>query len=344
MAEETEVTVTGARADVGPFRPPRLWRGGHVQSVAASIPLRRPLVRRRARDLVSSASDVILDCGRGVRLHGYYSPRTGAGAGETRGMAILIHGWEGSSDSLYLMSTGAYLQARGYDVFRLNLRDHGPSHHLNPELFHSNRINEVVGAVRRIQDMFPELPLFLAGFSLGGNFALRVALRAPARGIHLRQVVAVCPVLEPAHTLAALESGWSVYRKYFLAKWRRSLRRKAEAFPDLYEFRDIDDFRSLTDLTAHFVEHYSGFPDLESYLKGYALTGAVLEPLAVPSIIISARDDPIIPAEDMARIARPQALTVTLTEHGGHCGYMETFGMRSWAERQIATLFDRAGD
>ncbi len=338
------MTVSGARVDVGPFRPPRLWRGGHVQSVAASIPLRRPLVRRRARALVSSSSDVILDCGRGVRLHGYYSPRSGFGEGPSRGMAVLIHGWEGSSDSLYLMSTGAYLQSRGYDVFRLNLRDHGPSHHLNPELFHSNRIQEVVGAVRRIQDMFPDLPLYLAGFSLGGNFALRVALRAPARGIRLRQVVAVSPVLEPAHTLAALENGWSVYRKYFLAKWRRSLRKKAEAFPDLYEFEDIEDFKTLTDLTAFFVEFYSGFPDLQSYLKGYALTGAVLEPLQVPARIIAARDDPIIPAGDIDRIARPAALTVTLTEHGGHCGYMETLGLKSWAERQIASLFDRAGD
>ena len=227
--------LSGPAIESAAFRPPPLLRGRHVQSVAASMPLRRPLVRRRARHLLSSASDVILDCGRGVRLHGYYSPAPGPGP--SRGVAILIHGWEGSSDSLYLMSTGAYLQGRGYDVFRLNLRDHGPSHHLNPELFHSNRIHEVVGAVRRIQELFPGSPLYLAGFSLGANFALRVALRAPSRGIRLRQVVAVCPVLEPAHTLAALENGWTVYRSYFLAKWRRSLRKKAEAFPDLCAHR-----------------------------------------------------------------------------------------------------------
>ncbi len=338
------MAVNSAAIDTGPFQPPRVWRGGHVQSVAASIPLRRPLIRRRARDLVSSASDVILDCGRGVRLHGYFSPRIGDGEQPGKGLAVLIHGWEGSSDSIYLLSTGAYLQSRGYDVFRLNLRDHGPSHHLNPELFHSNRLHEVVGAVRRIQDMFPDLPLFLAGFSLGGNFALRVALRAPARGIRLRQVVAVSPVLEPAHTLAALEAGWAVYRTYFLAKWRRSLRRKQEAFPDLYEFDDIDRIRTLTGLTAHFVDHYSGFPDLESYLRGYALTGNALEPLEVPSQIISARDDPIIPSADIERIARPESLTITLTEHGGHCGYMESFAAGTWAERQIASLFDKAGE
>jgi len=334
--------MSGAPAQLEPFRPSRLWRGGHPQTVMGSIPLRRPLVERRAHRLLSSTSDVILDCGRGVRLHGYYSPASHVET--SRGVAVLIHGWEGSSDSLYLLSTGAHLQARGYDVFRLNLRDHGPSHHLNPELFHSNRIHEVVGAVGHIQDLFPDRPLFLAGFSLGGNFALRVALRAPARAIRLRKVVAVCPVLEPANTLAALESGWVTYRRYFLFKWRRSLRRKQEAFPELYDFRDIRRYSTLTDLTAYFVEYYSGFASLEAYLKGYSLTGDVLEPLEVPSHVILARDDPVIPAGDLARIARPSCLDVTLTGDGGHCGYLENLRLASWAERQIGGLFDSAGD
>lgn len=324
------------------FRPPRFCRGGHYQTVMASMPLRRGLVEKRAHRLLSSSSDVILECGRGVRLHGYFSPRCETEGGSDRGLAVLIHGWEGSSDSLYLLSTGAHLQARGYDVFRLNLRDHGPSHHLNPELFHSNRIHEVVGAVRRIQELFPGKPLFLAGFSLGGNFALRVALRAPSRGIRLRQVVAVCPVLEPASTLEALESGWVTYRQYFLTKWRRSLRRKQEAFPHLYDFRDLRKYATLTDLTAYFVEYYSGFPSLAAYLKGYALTDDVLESLQVPAHIISAHDDPVIPARDFSRIARPNSLEVTLTRHGGHCGYIEDLRLRSWAERQIGNLFDRA--
>ncbi|KPK60911.1 MAG: hypothetical protein AMJ59_04105 [Gammaproteobacteria bacterium SG8_31] len=335
--------MNGLQTELEQFRPPRFCRSGHVQTVTASIPLRRPWVTRRAHGLLSRASDVILDCGRGVRLHGYYSPRSDSCQGPARGLAILIHGWEGSADSLYLLSTGAHLQARGYDVFRLNMRDHGPSHHLNPELFHSNRIREVVGAVKRIQALFPDSPLFLAGFSLGANFALRVALRAPARGIQLRQVAAVCPVLEPAHTLEALETGWATYRQYFLSKWRRSLRKKQEAFPDLYDFRDIRRHRTLTDLTAYFVEYHSGFPSLASYLKGYALTGDVLGSLRVPAHIIAARDDPVIPHDDIARIARPASLTVTLTDRGGHCGYVEDARLRGWVERQIGNLFDRAG-
>lgn len=334
----------GPQTSVAAFSPPRLWRGAHAQSVLASAPLRRPLVERRARDLIEASSDVILDCGRGVRLHGYYSPHSGPPESVCKGTAVLIHGWEGSADSLYLLSTASHLRRRGYDVFRLNMRDHGPSHHLNQDLFHSNRIAEVVGAVKRVQETFASRPLFLAGFSLGGNFALRVALRAPARGIKLRQVVSICPVLDPETTLEALETGWFGYRNYFLLKWRRSLRKKAQAFPERYDFTHVGDIQTITDLTAFFVEHYSGFPNLRTYLQGYAITGDVLEGLQVPCHIISSQDDPVIPSCDMARIARPPSLAVTMTERGGHCGYMESYRLHSWAERQIGNIFDRAAD
>jgi hypothetical protein len=70
----------------------------------------------------------------------------------------------------------------------------------------------------------------------------------------------------------------------------------------------------------------------------------VLEPLEVPSHVILARDDPVIPAGDLARIARPSCLDVTLTGDGGHCGYLENLRLASWAERQIGGLFDSAGD
>ena len=93
---------------------------------------------------------------------------------------ILIHGWEGSAEAMYVMSTAQRLMEQGFDVFRLNPRDHGPSHHLNPELFHSNRIGEVVGAVGALAERYRPEALMLAGFSLGGNFCLRVAARAPA--------------------------------------------------------------------------------------------------------------------------------------------------------------------
>jgi predicted alpha/beta-fold hydrolase len=317
------------------FLPPRWLRDGHLQSILSSSALRRRAVERRAAELLRGSSDVLLDCGDGVTLLGHHTPRPLATE-----LVVLHHGWEGSGESQYVLSTAAYLWERGYEVFRLNLRDHGASHHLNPEIFHSCRIGEVVGAVREIGRRFAAARrLSLVGFSLGGNFALRVAVRAPAAGIRLAQVVAICPVLEPAHTLLALDGGLALYRLYFLQKWRDSLRKKQAAWPALYDFVDLPKMRDLTTMTERLVLKHSEFADLGSYLSGYALTRGALEGLAVPARILAAEDDPMIPAADLARLAPSPALTVSLTRYGGHCGYLKSLRGPSWADELVhATL------
>ena len=175
------------------FIPPAWLGNPHVQSVLASSPLRRPVVLRRAGALIRASRSVLLEGIHGARLHGWYARPE---HGDSRGLAILIHGWEGSGNSLYLLSCAAYLHSQGWSVLRLHLRDHGPTHHLNPGMFHSNRIEEVTAAVAHAARLLPERPVCLGGFSLGGNFALRVAVRAPEAGIPLDRVMAVCAVLD----------------------------------------------------------------------------------------------------------------------------------------------------
>ncbi len=320
----------------GTFEPPPALRHGHVQSLLASLKLRRQWMAGRIGPLEAGSRDLIVDCGDGTRLMALETPSREPGGR----LAVLIHGWEGSARSVYLLSAAATLHAAGYDVVRLNLRDHGDSHHLNAGLFHSNRTAEVVGAVAAIADRYPDHALCLAGFSLGGNFALRVAARAGQSGLELSRVVAVCPVLDPFNTLGALERGWFVYRRYFLAKWRRSLRRKAECHPGLYPFGDLGRFRSLTEMTDFFVTGYTDYPDLETYLAGYAITGDALAGLNAPAYILAAADDPVIPVADIARLARPSSLTVEVCDYGGHCGFVERLGSPSWADQRILELFE----
>ena len=109
---------------------------------------------------------------------------------------------------------------------------------------------------------------FLIGHSLGGNFALRVAARAPAAGIDIEKAIAICPVLKPQSTMQALETGLWIYREYFLRRWRRSLLAKAACFPELYDFGDLRRFPTLTATTEFFVKRYTSFPDLDAYLSG----------------------------------------------------------------------------
>lgn len=311
------------------FSPLPWLRGRHLQSILPSFPGRRVFVERRSRPMRRAARELLLDAGDGVRLQGFHSPANG------RSLAVLLHGWEGSAESLYILSLGQALYEQGYDVVRLNLRDHGDTHHLNRDLFHSCRLPEVVGAVRSLQTLLPSHDMSLVGFSLGGNFMLRVAAEAPQAGLRLRRVVAISPVLDPANSLAALDSGWALYRWYFVRKWIRSLRRKQQAWPGVFDFGDLLESRALAPMTRELVLRHTDYPDLESYFRGYAITGERLASLQIRSTIIMAEDDPIIPASDLVHLARPSTLKVIATPFGGHCGFFESLSSPGWIERLV---------
>jgi len=302
------------------------------------VPWRRRQILGTANELLGSSREEVLDCGDGVRLQGFMSAQ---GPGE-RGLVVLLHGWEGSADSSYVLSCGISLLAAGFSVFRLNLRDHGDTKTLNEGLFHSCRIDEVVGAVNRIRQLTQAGYFAIVGQSLGGNFALRVAAKADGAGLRLDRVIAVCPVLKPHSTMQALDAGLWVYRRYFLKRWRRSLVEKAAAFPHLYEFGDLRRFNTLTDTTKFFVERYTEFDSLDQYLSGYAVTGDVLKALAVPSRVILAADDPVVPVADLDLVRKSDALKVTLARCGGHCGFVdEPFGA-TWIDREIVADLSRS--
>ena len=313
------------------FRPPRWLRSRHLQSILASTFVRRGRIARRAAALLAVQRELILECGAGVRLQCFISsPPRGTGQ-----PVVLLHGWEGNAESNYVLSLAALLYERGFEIVRLNLRDHGETHHLNRELFHSCRLPEVIGAMQALQRLSPGKPLTAVGFSLGGNFFLRVAARAREARLDLRRVIAVSPVLEPLDTLNALESAMPGYEHYFVRKWRRSLDKKQAAWPDSYDFSDVGDMKGLREMTEKLVLRHSDFTSLESYLNGYAITGERLAALEVPSWILTSADDPMIPVAGLAQLAQPEALTVTVTRYGGHCGFIERLHDLTWAEREI---------
>ena len=164
--------------------------------------------------MLDHATEMSVDGGGGVRLLGYHSRNQ---EGE-RGLVLLIHGWEGSSESTYIVSTGRYLYDRGFDIFRLNLRDHGKSHHLNEGLFHGALIEETLHAAVEVS-LLTDRSFFIVGFSMGGNFALRLALRAPRAGMsNLREVVCISPSLDPHKATLSIDR-IPLYRHYFLRKY-----------------------------------------------------------------------------------------------------------------------------
>ncbi|MGI8560425.1 MAG: YheT family hydrolase [Luteimonas sp.] len=324
---------------ISDYAPPRWLRNPHVQSVLGSSPMRR---RRGARMLAASGAvthEHVLDGGDGIRLHGLHSTQPGR---DPRGLALLLHGWEGSADSSYMRLTATQLLRHGFDVFRLNFRDHGGSHHLNQDLFHSNRIDEVVHAALDVARRFlPEVggrraPLVAAGYSLGGNFALRLALRAPSAGLPLARVAAVCPVLDPARTMLQMERGLPLYMHYFERKWRDSLHRKRKLFPDHHDFDDATLKLRMRALTDWLVQRHTDFGSLDNYFAGYTIAGERLAELQVPADLLMSEDDPVIPVEDFRALRLPASCSLEIAPWGGHCGFLENARLESFAERWVA--------
>lgn len=317
------------------FHPHRWLRNPHVQSVLASSGVRRLLFRRQRGGLSRGAVEHTLDCGDGVRLQGFHTAQDSLP--QSRGLIVLLHGWEGSANSTYILQTGASLVGVGFDVFRLNFRDHGDTHHLNPGLFHSCLIDEVVGAVAAVDRLFPDQPLGIAGFSLGGNFALRVGLRAKDAAIPLQYVMAICPVISPSNGLYSLEAALPVYERYFLHKWRSSLKRKQALFPTTPMFDTRELRGNLRELTRSMILRHTGFGSLEEYLEGYSLEGAALSQMQIPATILTAADDPVIPISDFRALQLSDKIELDVAEHGGHCGFIRDFSLRSWTEEYIAS-------
>lgn len=309
-----------------PFEPVRPLRNPHLQTILASLRFRawgkNPLRKR--------SEPVLVDAGGGVRLLGY---RTVQPVGGSRGLVILLHGWEGSSGSTYMLTTGRRFFRCGYDVFRLNLRDHGPSHHLNEGVFHSARIEEVFAAVQRVCSGADSRPCHLIGFSLGGNFALRIALRLTASSAgRLRNIMAVSPVLDPLKATQAIDGGLPVYRDYFVKKWKRSLALKQRLFPGLYDFGGVMGLKTCMAITERVIPLYTPFRDVHEYFQTYRLAGADFSRLAVCVTVLASEDDPVIPVDDFRGLRGNSRLRVYIERYGGHCGFLQDLRLRVWFE------------
>jgi len=316
------------------YRPPRWLRNPHLQTLLGSSPAR---VRRGARELDKLGAvheEHLVDAGSGIRLHGIHSTMPSR---HSRGLALLLHGWEGSAESGYMRLTCARLLEQGFDVFRLNFRDHGASHHLNADLFHSNRLDEVLQAALSVSRLWPDKTMVVAGYSLGGNFALRVALHAPRVGLALARAAAVCPALDPDRTTTAMEQGLSFYERYFLRKWTRSLRRKRELFPEQHAI-DETQLRTprLRDLTAWLVARHTEFEDVDAYFDGYRISGDRMTGLQVPADILTSADDPVIPVDDFHAWQLPANARVEIAEHGGHCAFLLDRRLHGYSEGWVA--------
>jgi len=312
------------------FRPPVGLRSPHLQTLLARMPTKAS--KRHVTGVCTERA--ILDCRDGIRLEAWVTPlRTDAP------LVIILHGWLGDSRSWYVERTARVLHAGGFRVASLLLRDHGGTAAHNREMFNSARLGEVIDACNALADGCDSVGI--VGFSLGGNFALRLA-SDPGADSSVKACLAVSPVIDPARTVRAIDAGWLVYRKWFVAKWRRALKEKQDAFPQ--EYRALDGalrLSTVAGITDFLVERYLPYRDSIDYYARYDLRGDRLAQVGIDTRIVAARDDMMIPADSYADITPNDRVDLHVFDHGGHCGFIEDWRLNAYLDGVVVEYFDR---
>jgi predicted alpha/beta-fold hydrolase len=266
-----------------------------------------------------------------VRLVGYYNRHWAEG--KSRGLVVSLHGWEGCSHSVHNLMLGARLLEAGYDLFRLNLRDHGPRRHIDPYalnrgIFLGTLIEESHRAVQNVAVWADDLPVFLVGPSMGGNFALRMAMRHASQPIaNLKRVVAISPAINPARATDRIDAQVE-FRRYFRTRWLKSVLTKQRLFPELYDLDPLIKIPSVRAMTQWLVQRYTEFGDADDYFARYAVLGDALVGLDVPTTIITAADDPVIAVKDFLNLTPTRLLDLKIERYGGHVGFVDVWPLR----------------
>jgi uncharacterized protein len=253
---------------------------------------------------------------------------------------IALHGLEGSSEAHYMRGLAAKAWANGYNVVRLNQRNCGGTEHLSAGLYHSGLTADPLFVLHELlkQDRLPRIAI--AGYSLGGNLALKLAGElGPAAPAGLVAVAAVSPVMELDTCVRAIERRENrIYEWNFCRNLQARMRRKARAWPGRFDLTGLWRVWSIREFDERYTAPHHGFAGASDYYHR-ASAMRVIDRVAVPALILTAEDDPFVPPEPFRdpRVTANPHITTVITRHGGHCGFVcEPNGYDGyWAERMV---------
>jgi len=249
---------------------------------------------------------------------------------------IVVHGLEGSSQSGYARSLAHELLQAGWAAHRFNMRSCGGTEHLSGRgLYHSGQTSDLLAVVRQIK---AEAPIFLAGFSLGGNVVLKLAGELGERAPELiAGVIAVSTPIDLAACARRLAAPSNfMYSRRFLARLKQRIRVKAQSAPGLFALEHLDDVKSVYEFDDKFTAPAFGFGDADNYYATQS-SNQFLERIQVPALLIHAKDDPLVPFEvyNHPALAQNPNLQLLAPEHGGHVGFISKTPPRFWLDRVL---------
>jgi hypothetical protein len=303
-----------------PFDP--LFRNPHAQTIAGHF-WPRPESRQRyppASRLFRTEPDVQV-------LVASQRPD-----GQALGEIVTVHGLEGSGEAGYIRSLAAAALPRGFAVHAFHMRTCGGTERLCQTLYHAGLTSDLLAVLRDFQ-LEGRAPVFLVGYSLGGNVALKLAGELGERGPEL--IRGVCAASTPLDLEASARRlghpSNRLYERRFIGRMRDRLCATGSYHP-----RDFRGLRSIRQIDDRITAPSFGFGDAATYYRTQSSIG-YLANIRVPVLLIQSRDDTLVPFgvfETEAVRSNPR-IELRATDHGGHLGFLGRRPHRFWLDETI---------
>lgn len=313
---------------VRPYQAPFWLPGGDLQTLAGALIAAPKVDYRRERWELADGDFIDLD-----RVDGPIDAP----------LLVLFHGLEGDSGSPYARALMAAVKRRGWRGVVPHFRGCSGEPNRLPRAYHSGDTAEIERILRHLgQD---PVPLYAVGVSLGGNALLKwLGERGEAARELLRAAAAISAPLDLPAAGAALDRGFNrVYTAHFLRTLKAKARAKLERHPGLYDRRAL---RAVTRIKAFddlFTAPLHGYRDADDYWAR-AASKPGLAAIALPTLIINARNDPFMPGEVLPAADQVSPwVTLDFPETGGHVGFVTgPFpGGHGWLPPRLLDFFAR---
>ncbi|HEX5435690.1 MAG TPA: alpha/beta fold hydrolase [Gemmatimonadaceae bacterium] len=240
---------------------------------------------------------------------------------------LILHGLEGSPRSHYARGLIAQARSRGWAADVLVFRSCGAEPNRALRSYHSGETTDLDFVVRRLVMAEPECALVITGVSLGGNVLLKwLGERADDLPAQLRGAAAISVPYDLARGAQHISRGFSrIYQAHFLRSLKRKAHEKRTRFPDCLSAHAIDAARTLRDFDDAVTAPLHGFRDADDYYTRSSAIG-FLASIRLPTLLLSAADDPFLPASVLHDVAGIAAMNPCLhpefVERGGHVGFI----------------------
>lgn len=261
-------------------------------------------------------------------------------------LVVLFHGLEGDSSSHYARALMRHLKSIGWRGVVPHFRGCSGEPNHQPRAYHSGDHAEIGWMLSAIRALVPAAPLYAVGVSLGGSALLNWLGREEGRAATLvRAAAAVSAPLDLTAAGVAIGQGFNrVYARHFLQTLKPKALAMARRFPGTLDEISIRRAGSMYDFDHVVTAPLHGFDSADDYWLR-ASSKPWLRGVAVPTLVLNARNDPFIPAASLPTSAEVgAAVTLEQPDHGGHVGFLSAPfpGRVDWLPLRLVQFFESA--